>query len=253
MMCPECKNKVYGNVCKNCGLVINEIELVNLPKRRKDDNNKLNPFSSEFTPDVRYMSKTKSSKKYFNKSKKHYLYVKAYVKINSLCTSLKLTKNVRNEALDIYRKMRKKNNSIFRKCGTIPSYLAFLKVAAEINCFPLFSHELQEYNEQPISNYNKALMITKKTLNIRFKRSHYAYFASYVCQKLNVIESVCKTIEIYNKLSKHFIGNQKTFIVAIVFLLHEKLFEKDFDFKKIFGTTKTTIKNKMLHIKRLIK
>lgn len=254
--CPECGTKMEDFiVCRNCGLVIEDRPIdYSSSQMRKNLKLAKKEFQREvygpMSPNINFM-RMGNGRKYYDKNTKEYLYTKAYVKISSICSSLQISKTIRNEALNIYNEMRKKEDNIFLKYGNSACYTAFIRIACKIHDYPISVNELLSYNSQNEHKYNKALFKTKKELNIKFCRNENSFIDKIAAELGIEYKYAQKVREIYNRMKKSFVGNQNNYIIALYKLVVPNL--RSVRLSKQFNVTTVTISNKIKEIKRLIK
>lgn len=144
-ICEECGKESFRiEVCTQCGLVVNDRPIANYPERIKNlhtvRKEYVANFKSRLAPNLAYLHVSK--KKYYKKDSEDYRYAKAWFEIRRYCGILRVSNVVINESLNLYINVRKKNPKFFISHDLLPSYLAFIKIACEINYVPIERDEL---------------------------------------------------------------------------------------------------------------
>lgn len=273
IICEECGNETDGMVCKNCGLVINDrpIALNNngYPRRKMDITTlyaaEMWGWDHPLSPKIRKKGMDFVPK--YQKIYKEYVYVKAYESISKLCSSLSLTNNIKFEALNLFKGIRKIDPDFFRVNKLAPTYLACIKIACKLNNFPISNYELSKTIDYETNNpltknmsymekkFNRSYRAILKLYKLRLKEPEHPNFINYACSKLDIPCSFVKTMhEKYTEYRKYFMPHFKIegYILALIYIygredygLILKTLEKKFH---ISSLTISSRKNELLKI-----
>lgn len=276
--CIECeKESKNGNVCTNCGLVTIDRPLDSRPDRiiRKDRDGKtdkiLDTIRDPLSPDIQYLHQYAKSAKNVElnralyrqrrkvKKDSAFYYMRSYEDIKRICSFLRLTTIIRNEALNIRLQLEKLGFDEFKKKAGY-KHAACVKLACMIHDYPFDEKELIQSTRiyHIIKKDEKDKMkgnIVKKTVDRAFRKFRndlkikleipdVPRFISFVCNILELPQSF--ESEIYQKYAslKRFFESQyslKGYILAIIYLFGKKYDIKIADLEKKFGISSTTL------------
>jgi transcription initiation factor TFIIIB Brf1 subunit/transcription initiation factor TFIIB len=275
MICENCGKETDGVVCKNCGLVINERPIAmnnnGYPRTKMDITTlyaaEMWGWDHPLSPKIRKRGKDFVPK--YQKNYEDYVYVKAYEAISKLCASIDLTSNVKFEALNLFKGIRKIDPDFFRVNKLAPTYLACIKIACKLNNFPISNYELAQAIDYEISNpsnknlnymekkFNRSYRAILKLYKLNLKEPEHPNFINYACIKLGLSCKFVKKIhEKYTKYKKYFMPHFKTegYILALIYIygrdeygLILKMFEEKFHISSL------TISSRKKHILKIMK
>ena len=198
-ICPECKSEVYGNVCKNCGLVFESSPIINLPKLIvEEERNKENQFEgwkwdySDLEDSTVHSNKTsnKELKKAFkrehvNDSKYGRKYLNGYYEIKRICGYLQLNKNISNTGIYFLRILIDKEymSKTRRKYAT---FSALIIIAARLNHIPFSYEQIYEYTEETPKSIKNAYYSILKELHLKIPKFMLLDYLDYHCNLLGL-------------------------------------------------------------------
>ena len=274
MKCEECGKETNGEVCKNCGLVINNRPVAHnnngYPPKRYDITTlyaaEMWGWDHPLSPKIRKTSKAFNPK--YQKVYEDYVYVKAYEAISKLCASLRLPNTTKFEALNMFRGIRKKDPDFFKRNKLAPTYLACIKIACKISDFPITNYELANVIDYKLNKdstnlsymekkFNRSYREILKLFNLRLKTPDHPNFIDFVCNTLNTPYSFIITIHnAYTKYKKYFKPHFKIegYILALVYIYGKTAF--NFTLKMLgekFHISTLTISNRRNELKKVIK
>jgi hypothetical protein len=254
----ECGNILndYEAVCCECGLVHKDRPIVTnmiplLYRSMKSGDMALSEhdiWEYPLRPQIRKRGIDFVPK--YQKIYEDYVYLKAYESINKLCASLRLSPNVRFEALNLFKGIRKLDPEFFRINKLAPTYLACIKIACKINDFPISNYELAktiDYKTRDSSTKNRSYMEKKfnrsyrailKLYGLQLKNPEHPNFINYACNILNTSYIfIVKIHKEYTRLRRFFMPHFKIegYILALIYIYGKedyglilKTFEKKF-------------------------
>lgn len=271
MKCEDCNSEVEGNVCKNCGLVIDDSPIAqnddSYPQRRSDSTTltSIDFYSWEhpLSPKTRKAGRDfipRYQKKYVD-----YVYIKAYESICKLCASLGLNDTVRYEALNLFKGIRKQDPNFFRTNKLAPTYLACIKIACKIHDYPISNHELAEVIDYKLSKDQKNMAYMERKFNRAYRNILKVYsliipepehprFIDYVCDRLDLPYHFAFNVhKKYTKYRKYFQSHFRIegYILALIYVFGKefkitlKTLEEKFH---ISSLTTSNRKNELLKI-----
>lgn len=274
MKCEECGKETDGQMCKNCGLVIDDrpIALNNngYPPRKYDITTlyatEMWSWDHPLSPKIR--KKNKGFQPKYQKKYEDYVYVKAYESISKLSAALQLPPTIKFEALNLFKGIRIKDPDFFKKVKLAPTYLACIKIACKINDFPIMNHDLAEVIDYKISKdstnlsymekkFNRAYREIIKLYNLKIGVPEHPKFIDYACDLLNLPYPF--TIHIhheYTRLKKHFQSHFRLegYILALIYLNGRKEYGLTLKFlEEKFHTSSLTISNRKNELLKVIK
>lgn len=275
MKCENCGEEANDEVCTLCGLVIEDHPIERALPRRKSDITTLN--SADFRVLEHPLSpKIRKQRKDFNviytkmgeDGHKDYLYVKAYEAISKLCASLRVPKIVKFEALNLFKPIREKDPTFFKKYKLAPTYLACIKIACKIHDYPISHHDLAsviDYKDVQTQNigymekkFNRAYKAVIELYDLKIKEPEHPKYIDYVCNLLNLpyyLTSECH--EAYTNIKRIFKPHFRIegYILAIVYLvaLRHGLKITMKDLEERFHTSSLTISNRKKELENAIK
>jgi len=243
MICEECGEEVDGNVCKNCGLVIDirpiAQNLIPLTYDEQDDRKTIpinhDTWEYPLAPKIRKIGKDFNLR--YQKVYKDTIYIKAYESISKLCASLKLSQIVKYEALNLFKGIRLLDPYFFRSKKLAPTYLACIKIACKIHDFPIQNYELANVIDYKLNankninfnymekKFNKAYRSILKLYNLRIISPEHPNFIDYACETLDFPYKFTKEIhEKYSKMRKYFQPHFKIegYILALIYIFGYK-------------------------------
>jgi len=188
MICPDCKEKVYGTVCTNCGLVIEDRPLA-IELEIKDSETLSRTYSTSSSPDIGFStthSKETTNKELARAFKKEknitkndeWRYYEAYVEIKRICDYLQLGDKIFYEAMDIRRR--------FIMVAKTQMKYAILNACVIIGCrmykFPIFFKDIYEISTEDPKKIKKAYKRIINELNLRIPhltlQDHILHYAN---------------------------------------------------------------------------
>ena len=272
-ICEECGNKTDGRVCKKCGLVIDARPIAlntdGYPRRKMDITTlyaaEMRGWDHPLSPRIR--KKGRDFVPRYQKKYEDYVYVKAYGSISKLCSGMNMSNNIKFEALNLFKGIRKIDPDFFRVNKLAPTYLACIKIACKINNFPITNYELSQAIDYEISNpsnknlsymekkFNRSYRAILKLYKLQLKNPKHPNFINYACSSLGTsCEFVKKLHGIYNQFEKYFMPHFKIegYILALIYIYGKeeygfilKTFEEKFH---ISSLTISNRKNELLKI-----
>lgn len=236
-------------------------------------------FFSPLSPDIEYRHKyaknaqnpelnraLKRQKKKNRKSEIEF-YNRDHIEINRICSSLQLSRKVRNEALNIRKQVGKiediKTKNYHVRC------IACIKLACKIHDFPVSYRELIQLTNGNGTNgkitvkgnsFKKEIdkellnLLRKLKLNIpRFPDS--PHYIPYICDKLGLdIKAEMKILELYQHYKRFFKTQYslKGYILALIYLRLRKDYKiRLTDLEEKSGVSRTTISARVRELERL--
>lgn len=272
--CEECGKGTNGTVCKNCGLVIDIKPLATENdgySRRREDATTLysaghRVWSHPLSPDIRKTSMAFNPK--YQKEYVDYVYVKAYEAIGRVCSQLKLPQNVKYEALNLFKGIRKKDANFFQSYKLGPTYLACIKIACKINDFPIFNNDLasvidyqSDISSRNVSymekKFNRAYRAILKLYKLNIKTPEHPTFINFVCNKLGLPYPVAIDIHgVYTRIKKFFQPHFRVngYILALFYIYGSKKYSFYLKtLEEMFHTSTKTIINRKNEILNILK
>jgi len=286
MYCPYCgKDSWKDDVCTECGVVFYMSELISIDTSTNNnlnrDNESLptyNEYFNDLSPDIEYRHKyskfakgmdlnraLKLQKKTRKEKPESFYYKKDYTEIGRICGALRLSNNVRYEALNLRKQVGNLMEKYFRR-NNLYKCIACVKLACRIHDFPINERELisltngysgtknlkgNKYKKIIDREYRELLDITK----IRIKRYPKSpNYIPYICNKMGLSPScevdIRKQYQLHHKkINKNF--GLEGYILAIIYLLYKK--EKKIiltDLEGVSGVSRTTITSRVREVKK---
>jgi len=284
-ICEDCKEELVGHVCKNCGLVSEEKELVSLvirtPNNNRHDPEIEIPFSYPLSVGIEYRQYRPQSSTNFElnkalrrqnqkrkKSADDY-YARAHVDIKTKCKQMRLPNVVVFECFNLVRVLIGVKKTYFMHNRADYRYLALIRIACRICNIYLDERELVQacvfYYNKPINmrnspikkNIDREMMIIKKELNLRFKRPKNPKFISHACNVLNINqEDETGLYELYAKINNRFkvIYKLNGYLLGMIYLLHGKKYKIGLGrLETEFGIARDTVRSRKKEIEVLLK
>lgn len=267
MIICECGNiiEVEEKVCKNCGLVYIEKEIVNLPQRNTEDKIYMMESSvSSITPDLEshtYHSKNTSNKElnrafareiYYQDNDKNYY--SGMIEIKRIGQNLSLSSTIIAEACFIYKKLLKDNffKKYHRKNATIA---ATLFIAAKKWECPIIFSSISEAADIPLSKIRDAFIILMKEYDFRLPRSRLKEIINIYWNKFNEkdFQKYIKMLEIAEEIEKTCKTMGKSpmgYAAAIFYLVLDKTRK---EVSEIMDVSMKTITVRKQEISKIIK
>lgn len=277
MKCEECGHETNEQVCKNCGLVIDDKPIAlggnAYPSRRWDITTlhaaEMHGWDSPLSPKTRkkgfgktYIKNPKYQGKY-----EDYVYVKAHEGISKLCAQLKLLPVIKFEALNLFKGIRKIDPDFFKKNKLAPAYLACIKIACKINDYPIMNYQLAEVIDYRLAKdkknvsymerkFNRAYKEILRLYNLKIKTPEHPRFIDYACNILKTSIPFARQIhESYTVLRKYFQPHFRIegYILALIYIRGRK--EYKFTLKMLeveFHTSSLTISNRKNEIAKIL-
>ncbi|KKM86408.1 hypothetical protein LCGC14_1279300 [marine sediment metagenome] len=273
MECEECKGEFDGNVCIFCGLVVDSRPIsyndLGYTQRNMDITTLYSAgyrvWEHPLSPNIRKRSKQfvpRYQKKYHD-----YLYVKAYESISKLIGQLQLNKQIKFEALNLFKGIRDLDVDFFKHHKLAPTYLACIKIACKIHDYPISNHQLAmvidyesdidlkknvSYMEKKFNKAYSGIIVLYKLI---LREPEYPKFIAYACSILGTTNQFMLDIyHAYKHLRKRFQPHFRIegYILAIIYLAGMgKYTLKELEEK--FHTSSITISNRKNEIKNYVK
>lgn len=273
MECEECGNGCNGDVCKNCGLVLNERPITNkklgYSQRRLDITTLYTVFSRSWehplSPNIRKESKGFVPR--YQKNYEDYVYIKAYESISKLCASLRLNNKIKFEALNLFKGIRSLDADFFKHNKLAPTYLACIKIACRIHDFPISNYDLAsviDYESEIDMKKNVGYMEKKfnrsyreiiKIYKLSIQEPDFPNFIPYACNILGVsYDFIMQIYDLYKKLKSVFQPHFRVegYILALIYLCGDG----EYTLKELedrFHTSSITISNRKNEILKYVK
>lgn len=274
IVCIECGNETDGRVCKKCGLVIDlrpiALDSSSYPSRRMDITTlyaaDMRGWSHPLSPNIRKAGRDFVPK--YQKQYDDYVYIKAYEVISKLCASLKLTKNIKFEALNLFKGIKKIEPKFFQINKLAPTYLACIKIACKINNFPISNYDLSKTIDYEVSKpskknlgymekkFNKSYRAILKLYKLKIKNPEHPSFINYACNRLNIPYSFTRNLhEKYTQFNKYFAPHFRIegYILALIYIYGRDEFKLTLKkLEKKFHVSSLTISNRKNEILKII-
>ena len=205
LKCPECKSEVYGNVCKECGLVFDSRPIVmdfksNINGKDLDEEDgSFNRGSLKWhSPDILYTtvhskkSKNKELKRAFeHEYKTTHLkkfgskYLNGYHEIKRIVNSLRFNNNVLNTAVYFLRVLieREYMTKTRRKYAT---FAALVIVGARLSKIPFRYEQIHEHTEETPKSIKNAYQSVLRELNLKVPKFTLFEYLDYHCNLLGL-------------------------------------------------------------------
>ena len=274
MKCEECGYETDGQICKQCGLVIDDKPIAmgthGFPPRRWDittlHSAEMFGWDSPLSPKIRKRSKGFNPK--YQKKYEDYVYVKAYEAISKLCAALQTPPMIKFEALNLFKGIRDVDANFFKRVKLAPTYLACIKIACKINDYPIMNYQLAEAIDYKLSKdktnvsymekkFNRAYREILRLYNLKLKTPEHPRFIDYACSRLGLpyyftvdIHRAYTTWKYYFK--PHF--RIEGYILALIYIYGKRIYS--LTLKKIeekFHTSALTISNRKKELLKVIK
>lgn len=237
MKCEECGEETNSIVCRECGLVIDDRpiarDLIPIVYHDKEvgDRKEIDHDTREhpLIPNIRRESRAFQVR--YQDDDFGHVYIRAYGTINKLCGQLRLPKNVRFEALNLFKGIRKLDGNFFRVHKLAPTYLACIKISCKLNDFPIMNHDLANVIDYKIMDsknlsymekkFNRAYRGILKLYKLRIKQPVHPRFIDFACTRLGLPCDFVKKIHLkYTKLRKYFEPHFRIegYILALIYI-----------------------------------
>lgn len=238
MKCEECGEEVEGDVCKNCGLVYEDHPIEHGRKSvqpRKWDITTLHSadirvWEHPLSPKIR--KRSRAFKPRYQKKYTDYVYIKAYEAISKLCGQLRVPNNIKYEALNLFRDIRRLDEDFFRSYKLAPTYLACIKIACRILDFPITNQDLAEVIDYKIANdsnnlaymekkFNKAYSAILRLYRLNIPTPEHPHYIDYACELLGLpYEFTAKIHKRYIAISRYMQPHYKMegYILALIYI-----------------------------------
>lgn len=197
--CPECKEEVYGNTCKNCGLIFESRPIVNLPKLIVEkDIGKENQFEgwrwnySSLEDSTVHSNKTSNKelkrafkREYSSDKKFGRKYLNGYYEIKRICECLYFNKNISNTAIYFLRTLidREYMSKSRKKYAT---FAALVIISARLNHIPFRYEQIYEYTEENQKSIRIAYKNVVTELGLKVPKFTLAEYLEYHCGLLRL-------------------------------------------------------------------
>lgn len=267
----------------NCGLVLDPVwydfNPIKIMNKRKAEKEYSNSWSHPLDPNLEYGHIY--PKRIFNPELRRALqlqrktekktdgdaYLKSFLSLKKYCSILNLPEQVKYEAINIYKCIIERDKDFFKKYGTKPSYLSFIKIACILHEFPLKNSqiiELVDYkvNEKRTTAYmdkkfNRAYISAKRLLGNIFKIPEKPRYIDYVCLTLDLpYECAVKVHKIYQKIKKRLRKEHKLegYILALFYIM----FKQDYGItlnrlEELFEVSRITISDRRKFLLKMVK
>ena len=285
--CPYCKSESNRvDVCTECGVVFKLREIIiydpNMDaewEKEKKSEPLYNEFFGELSPDIEYRHKyathakgkelnralRRQKKKYFKKPES-FFYKQDYTKIGRICSSLRLSNVVKNEALNLRKQIGKFHPDYFKR-NNLYKIIACIKLACRVYDFQIEERDLISQTGECLENknlkgnkcrarINREYMELLKITKLRFERfPEVPNYIPYICNKLDLFPSdeyfILKRYQDSRKyLKPNF--NLKGYILAIIYVMCKDNYKiRLTDLEKISGVSKTTIASRVRGLKKI--
>ena len=278
-ICEECGEELDGYVCKSCGLVSEEKELVSILPRKKEEDGDLS-WSHPLSPSMEFQNiQPKSSTNselnralyYQNRKRKRSsddYYMRAYSDLRTKCSQLHLPYIVVMECLHMAKTLIERKKTFFT-CGNRDyKYLATVRIACRMNDIYLDKKRLVQvsifHDNKPINLRNslikrtidREMMLIKKELRLVFKHPKTPTFLNHACHVLGVDqEDVAKLYELYSKISNRFEARYKLngYILALIYNYCGKKYKIGLGrIETEFGVARDTVRSRKKEIEVLL-
>ena len=214
LICPECKSEVYGDVCKNCGLVFESRPIVNLSKRvlgddvdKRTNGWKWNYSSIEDATTHSNKTSNPELKKAFkrervNDSKFGRKYLNGYYEIKRICDYLHLSKNVSNNAIYLLRTLiiRDFMGKTRRKYAV---FVALVIISLRLDGIPFRYEQVYEYTSETPKSIKTAYYSVLNELGLKIPKFTLYQYVDYHCGLLGIFSyqrlSVLHTTKLIEK------------------------------------------------------
>ena len=199
LICPECESEVYGDVCKECGLVIEENPIVNIPERIVRDDmtteNQNEGWSWKYSDigDSTIHSKKTTNPELKRAFKRENVddgvfgrrYLNGYYEIKRICGIMGLGSNIFNTAVYILRLLMKTDYfSGNRK--KFANFMALVIVGARLNKLPVRYEEIYEYTSESPKSIKSAYKHLIKYLELDIPNFTLSEYVNYHCNVLGL-------------------------------------------------------------------
>jgi len=274
MKCEECGKEVDGTTCKNCGAVYDirpiALNYDGYPAKKSDITtlyaSEMWSWEHPLSPKIRKTSKAFNPK--YQKKYEDYVYIKAYESISKLCANLKLPKNIKNEALNLFRGIRTKDPYFFKRMKLAPTYLACIKIACRLNDYPILNHDLAVVIDYKLNKdsknlaymekkFNRAYRAILKLYNLKIENPEHPKFIDYACNLLKTPNDFAVLIhDMFTKTKKYHQPHFRVegYILALIYLFGRQRFGFTLKFlDNKFHISSQTISNRKNELKKVIK
>ncbi len=274
MKCDECGKIIDRDTCKNCGCVFESRPLAlnnnGYPQRRYDITtlyaSEMWSWEHPLSPKIRKISKAFNPK--YQKNYNDYVYIKAYESISKLSSALKLPLIVKNDALNLFKGIRKIQPNFFKQIKLAPTYLACIKIACKIHDFPISNYELANVIDYKIDKDTKNLSYMEKKFNrayrsiiglynLKIEPPKHPKYIDYACSLLDTPYNFIKDIhQAYTNYKRFFQPHFRNdgYILALIYIYGRQQF--GFTLKmleKKFHMSSVTISNRKNELEKVIK
>ena len=210
LVCPECNSEVYGDVCKNCGLVFESRPIVNLSKRvlgddvdKRTNGWKWNYSSIEDATTHSDKTSNPELKKAFkrervNDSKFGRKYLNGYYEIKRICDYLHLGKNVFNNAVYFLRTIINREFMVKTR-RRYAIFTALVIISLRLNGIPFRYEQVYEYTSETPKSIKTAYYSVLNELGLKIPKFTLFQYVNYHCNLLGV-SSQEKQLVLYTTL-----------------------------------------------------
>jgi len=200
--CPDCKNEVYGSVCKKCGLVLEDRPIYHYQSFHPDfssydDENPLryiDEVEKPHYPDMSYrtyntgITSNKELRRAFKRNiygiqgKRYY---EGYVEIKRICDTFQLSKNIRNYGVHLFRELLK-TDFIKHTQNKFAVLGACLMIACKEYRYPLNFDDVANISTEVRSKIINAYKRILKFKNIKLPQLNLIDYLRFHMNKLNL-------------------------------------------------------------------
>jgi transcription initiation factor TFIIIB Brf1 subunit/transcription initiation factor TFIIB len=269
-ICKECGGRILKGTCTGCGLMYQEIELVNMPERNYDEIKEKS--TQKQLVDMKYMTthspntSNKELKRAFNKEKMFNGEPNEYrvlVEIMRLCGALRLTETIQNEVVNIYKYIIKKNPNYFREKYFIYAALAsYVLIACRMHDFPIQMSDIYEVSNEKEKHIRKTYMETLQLLDFN-PRQNLKMYVSYGVKKMLGDKNPIEVMDFEKKVNKlaeiiekrcNISGKQPLgYVAAIIYMYGKNTYKiKIKDVADALNISMPTISTRIREIKKFL-
>jgi len=205
LLCPECKNEVYGTVCKNCGLVFESKPVTNLQKRSlKDDvDNRTNGWRwsySSLEDATTHSDKTSNpelkkafKREHVNDSKFGRKYLNGYYEIKKIVGNLRLSRNISDTAIYLLRTLIEREYMVKTR-RRYAIFAALVIIGSRLNNIPFRYEQVYEHTPETPKSIKSAYYSIVNELKIKIPKFTLVQYIIHHCNLLGIYSPLRQTI-----------------------------------------------------------